>query len=85
MVEKAQNSVKIAPGGDVTTGPRTVIHPKAWIVAEAAPMIGECNIIEEQTMIINGYPENIVFVSIILSLGRLILSTFGQIFLSLYE
>uniref|UniRef100_A0A670JRP9 Dynactin subunit 6 n=1 Tax=Podarcis muralis TaxID=64176 RepID=A0A670JRP9_PODMU len=29
MVEKAQNSVKIAPGGDVTTGPRTVIHPKA--------------------------------------------------------
>uniref|UniRef100_A0A670JRQ4 Dynactin subunit 6 n=1 Tax=Podarcis muralis TaxID=64176 RepID=A0A670JRQ4_PODMU len=59
MVEKAQNSVKIAPGGDVTTGPRTVIHPKAWIVAEAAPMIGECNIIEEQTIIINGYPENI--------------------------
>uniref|UniRef100_K7FG13 Dynactin subunit 6 n=1 Tax=Pelodiscus sinensis TaxID=13735 RepID=K7FG13_PELSI len=63
-------SVKIAPGavvcveseikGDVTIGPRTVIHPKARIIAEAGPIvIGEGNLIEEQTLIINGYPENI--------------------------
>ncbi|XP_053886973.1 dynactin subunit 6 isoform X3 [Malaclemys terrapin pileata] len=62
--------VKIAPGavvcveseirGDVTIGPRTVIHPKARIIAEAGPIvIGEGNLIEEQTLIINGYPENI--------------------------
>ncbi|KAH0628502.1 hypothetical protein JD844_009778 [Phrynosoma platyrhinos] len=62
--------VKIAPGavvcveseikGDVTIGPRTVIHPKARIIAEAGPIvIGEGNLIEEQAIIINGYPENI--------------------------
>uniref|UniRef100_A0A8V0XRY9 Dynactin subunit 6 n=1 Tax=Gallus gallus TaxID=9031 RepID=A0A8V0XRY9_CHICK len=62
--------VKIAPGavvcveseirGDVTIGPRTVIHPKARIIAEAGPIvIGEGNLIEEQALIINGYPENI--------------------------
>ncbi|KAM6473096.1 dynactin subunit 6 [Python bivittatus] len=70
MAEKAQKSVKIAPGavvcveseikGDVTIGPRTVIHPKARIIAEAGPIvIGEGNLIEEQAIIINGYPENI--------------------------
>ncbi|XP_041252830.1 dynactin subunit 6 [Onychostruthus taczanowskii] len=70
MAEKAQKSVKIAPGavvcveseirGDVTIGPRTVIHPKARIIAEAGPIvIGEGNLIEEQALIINGYPENI--------------------------
>uniref|UniRef100_A0A8V0Y4G7 Dynactin subunit 6 n=1 Tax=Gallus gallus TaxID=9031 RepID=A0A8V0Y4G7_CHICK len=64
------HSVKIAPGavvcveseirGDVTIGPRTVIHPKARIIAEAGPIvIGEGNLIEEQALIINGYPENI--------------------------
>uniref|UniRef100_A0A8C8BLP2 Dynactin subunit 6 n=2 Tax=Telluraves TaxID=3073808 RepID=A0A8C8BLP2_9STRI len=70
MAEKVQKSVKIAPGavvcveseirGDVTIGPRTVIHPKARIIAEAGPIvIGEGNLIEEQALIINGYPENI--------------------------
>uniref|UniRef100_A0ABI7YKV8 Dynactin subunit 6 n=1 Tax=Felis catus TaxID=9685 RepID=A0ABI7YKV8_FELCA len=64
MAEKAQKSVKIAPGavvcveseirGDVTIGPRTVIHPKARIIAEAGPIvIGEGNLIEEQALIIN--------------------------------
>uniref|UniRef100_A0A674INQ6 Dynactin subunit 6 n=1 Tax=Terrapene triunguis TaxID=2587831 RepID=A0A674INQ6_9SAUR len=59
-------TVKIAPGavvcveseirGDVTIGPRTVIHPKARIIAEAGPIvIGEGNLIEEQTLIINGF------------------------------
>uniref|UniRef100_A0A8C6QLR3 Dynactin subunit 6 n=1 Tax=Nannospalax galili TaxID=1026970 RepID=A0A8C6QLR3_NANGA len=58
MAEKTQKSVKIAPGavvcveseirGDVTIGPRTVIHPKAWIIAEAGPIIiGEGNLIED--------------------------------------
>ncbi|XP_007174117.1 dynactin subunit 6 isoform X1 [Balaenoptera acutorostrata] len=62
--------VKIAPGavvcveseirGDVTIGPRTVIHPKARIIAEAGPIvIGEGNLIEEQALIINAHPENI--------------------------
>ncbi|XP_077996578.1 dynactin subunit 6-like [Glandiceps talaboti] len=57
-------SVKIGAGavvcveaeirGDVTIGPRTVIHPKARIVAEGGPIIiGECNLIEEQAFIIN--------------------------------
>uniref|UniRef100_A0A672UYD9 Dynactin subunit 6 n=1 Tax=Strigops habroptila TaxID=2489341 RepID=A0A672UYD9_STRHB len=70
MAEKGQKSVKIAPGavvcveseirGDVTVGPRTVIHPKARIIAEAGPIIiGEGNLIEEQALIVNGYPENI--------------------------
>ncbi|XP_042790368.1 dynactin subunit 6 isoform X1 [Neofelis nebulosa] len=63
-------SVKIAPGavvcveseirGDVTIGPRTVIHPKARIIAEAGPIvIGEGNLIEEQALIINAHPDNI--------------------------
>ncbi|XP_067106986.1 dynactin subunit 6-like [Osmerus mordax] len=66
----AQKSVKIAAGavvcveseikGDVTIGPRTVVHPKARIIAEAGPIIiGEGNLIEEQAVIINSYPENI--------------------------
>ncbi|XP_028657984.1 dynactin subunit 6 [Erpetoichthys calabaricus] len=65
-----QKSVKIAPGavvcveseirGEVTIGPRTVVHPKARILAEAGPIIiGEGNLIEEQAVIINSYPENI--------------------------
>uniref|UniRef100_A0A8C7WUN6 Dynactin subunit 6 n=1 Tax=Oryzias sinensis TaxID=183150 RepID=A0A8C7WUN6_9TELE len=64
-------SVKIAAGavvcveseirGDVTIGPRTVVHPKARIIAEAGPIvIGEGNLIEEQALIINSYPENIM-------------------------
>ncbi|PWA32691.1 hypothetical protein CCH79_00012394, partial [Gambusia affinis] len=66
----AQKSVKIAAGavvcveseirGDVTIGTRTVVHPKARIIAEAGPIvIGEGNLIEEQALIINSYPENI--------------------------
>uniref|UniRef100_A0A8C2YIT1 Dynactin subunit 6 n=2 Tax=Chinchilla lanigera TaxID=34839 RepID=A0A8C2YIT1_CHILA len=42
------------------TGPRTVIHPKARIIAEAGPIvIGEGNLIEEQALIINSHPDNI--------------------------
>lgn len=65
-----QKSVKIAASavvcveseirGDVTIGPRTVVHPKARIIAEAGPIIiGEGNLIEEQALIINSYPEKI--------------------------
>lgn len=47
--------------GDVTIGARTVVHPKARIIAEAGPIvIGEGNLIEEQALIINSYPENIM-------------------------
>lgn len=61
-------SVKIAPGavvcveseirGQVTIGTRTVIHPKARIIADAGPIIiGENNLIEEQVVIINRLPD----------------------------
>ncbi|KAA8582473.1 hypothetical protein FQN60_006144 [Etheostoma spectabile] len=67
----AQKSAKIAAGavvcveseirGDVSIGARTVVHPKARIIAEAGPIIiGEGNLIEEQALIINSYPENIL-------------------------
>uniref|UniRef100_A0A7N6AXX1 Dynactin subunit 6 n=1 Tax=Anabas testudineus TaxID=64144 RepID=A0A7N6AXX1_ANATE len=47
--------------GDVSIGARTVVHPKARIIAEAGPVIiGEGNLIEEQALIINSYPENIM-------------------------
>lgn len=37
-----------------STGARTVVHPKARIIAEAGPIvIGEGNLIEEQALIIN--------------------------------
>ena len=40
--------------GDVSIGSKTVIHPKAEIIAEAGPIIiGENNLIEERTRIIN--------------------------------
>lgn len=43
------------------SGARTVVHPKARIIAEAGPIvIGEGNLIEEQALIINSYPENIL-------------------------
>lgn len=42
--------------GDITIGPRTVIHPRASIIAEAGPIIiGEGNIIEEMATIVNRY------------------------------
>uniref|UniRef100_A0A8C6TXW1 Dynactin subunit 6 n=1 Tax=Neogobius melanostomus TaxID=47308 RepID=A0A8C6TXW1_9GOBI len=64
-------SAKIAAGavvcvesdikGDVTIGARTVVHPKARIIAESGPIvIGEGNLIEEQALIINSFPENIM-------------------------
>uniref|UniRef100_A0A7N5JZ21 Dynactin subunit 6 n=1 Tax=Ailuropoda melanoleuca TaxID=9646 RepID=A0A7N5JZ21_AILME len=61
ITEKAQKSVKIAPvcaakeiRGDVTTGPRTVIHSKAPIIAEAGQMvIAEVSLIEKQVLIVN--------------------------------
>ncbi|XP_033208532.1 dynactin subunit 6 [Belonocnema kinseyi] len=44
--------------GDITIGPRTVVHPKAIILAESGPIIiGEGNIIEEMATIINRLPE----------------------------
>lgn len=57
-------SVKIAVGalvceesilkGDITIGPKTIIHPRASIIAEAGPIIiGEGNIIEEMATIAN--------------------------------
>ncbi len=40
--------------GDITIGARTVIHPKAQIIAESGPIIiGENNLIEEYAKIIN--------------------------------
>ena len=59
--------VRITPGalvcneaeilGDVTIGAKTIIHPKARIVAEQGPIvIGEGNLFEEQTLIINRTP-----------------------------
>ncbi|XP_042897734.1 dynactin subunit 6 isoform X1 [Parasteatoda tepidariorum] len=60
----SKSKVTIAPGaivckecelqGDVTIGSRTIIHPKARIIAETAPIIiGEANLIEEQVHIWN--------------------------------
>jgi dynactin-6 len=40
--------------GDVSIGARTVVHPRAVIIAEAGPIIiGENNLIEEQAHIVN--------------------------------
>ncbi|XP_012147918.2 dynactin subunit 6 isoform X2 [Megachile rotundata] len=45
--------------GDITIGPRTVIHPRASIIAEAGPIIiGEGNIIEEMATIANRLPAD---------------------------
>ena len=58
-------SVQIAPGalvcedrvelvGDITIGSRTLIHPSVKIIAQGGPIfIGDNNLIEEQTVIIN--------------------------------
>ncbi|XP_063977959.1 dynactin subunit 6 isoform X2 [Diachasmimorpha longicaudata] len=62
-----RSNVKIAAGavvcdesilkGDITIGPKTVVHPRASIIAEAGPIfIGEGNIIEEMASIINRLP-----------------------------
>ncbi|XP_064645297.1 dynactin subunit 6-like [Lineus longissimus] len=65
--EAPRSSVKIAQTavvcsecelkGDITIGARTVVHPKAKILAEAGPIIiGENNLIEEQVEITNRGP-----------------------------
>ncbi|CAE1166291.1 DCTN6 [Acanthosepion pharaonis] len=44
--------------GDISIGSRTIIHPRAKIIAEAGPIIiGENNLIEEGVQIINRFPE----------------------------
>lgn len=44
--------------GDITIGTKTVIHPRASIIAEAGPIIiGEGNIIEEMAVIANRLPH----------------------------
>ncbi|XP_064102389.1 dynactin subunit 6-like isoform X2 [Macrobrachium nipponense] len=66
-VKTPMGTVKVTPGavvcleadyfGDISIGTRTVIHPKARIIAEAGPIIiGEANLIEEQAQIINRLP-----------------------------
>nr|ALS04445.1 dynactin subunit 4 [Acartia pacifica] len=63
-----KSNIKIAPGaivcnecelkGDISIGAKTVIHPKARIIAEAGPIIiGENNLIEEQSQILNIDPS----------------------------
>jgi len=58
------SSLTVSPGavvcneskllGEVSIGARTVVHPKATIIAEAGPIIiGENNLIEEQAVIVN--------------------------------
>ena len=43
--------------GDVTIGPRSVVHTRARIVAEGGPIVlGSANLIEEQAQIINRLP-----------------------------
>jgi dynactin-6 len=45
--------------GDISIGTRTVVHPKAQIIAEAGPIIiGENNLIEERAKIINAKDPN---------------------------
>ncbi|XP_008557283.1 dynactin subunit 6 [Microplitis demolitor] len=62
-------NVKIAAGaivcdesilkGDITIGPRTIVHPRASILAEDGPIvIGEGNIIEEMATIMNRSPPD---------------------------
>nr|CAD7396005.1 unnamed protein product [Timema poppensis] len=63
-----EGSIKILPGalvckecdlqGEITIGSMTIVHPKVTIIAEAGPIIiGENNLIEEQTSIINRLPQ----------------------------
>lgn len=49
--------------GDISVGTRTVVHPKARILARAGPIrIGESNLIEEQVEIVNDTPNTILIV-----------------------
>ena len=67
MASQSARKVKITPGavvcqeaeikGEVSIGAKTVVHPKARIVAEKGPIIiGDGNLIEEQTLLINSHP-----------------------------
>ncbi|XP_065064450.1 dynactin subunit 6-like [Rhopilema esculentum] len=67
MASKASSKIRITPGavvcqeaeikGEVTIAARTVVHPKARIIAEhGSIIIGEGNLIEEQTLIWNSTP-----------------------------
>ncbi|XP_074661363.1 dynactin subunit 6-like [Tubulanus polymorphus] len=71
------SSLKIAQGavvctecelrGEITIGSRTVVHPKARIIAEGGPIIiGESNLIEEQVEIINKKSENNEIVTMVI-------------------
>ncbi|XP_077260952.1 dynactin subunit 6 [Temnothorax americanus] len=62
-------NLKIAPGavvceesilkGDISIGAKTIIHPRACILAEAGPIIiGEGNIVEEMATIANRLPSD---------------------------
>nr|CAG4636650.1 EOG090X0I48 [Eubosmina coregoni]SVE70168.1 EOG090X0I48 [Eubosmina coregoni] len=73
------SSVKIASGaivcsecdlqGDITIGTRTVIHPRARIIASSGPIIiGENNIIEEQVQIINKSEDDVN--SVVMTIGN---------------
>lgn len=63
----SKSKAKITPGavvcqeaelkGEITIAAKTVVHPKARIIAEHGPIIiGEGNLIEEQTLIWNSTP-----------------------------
>lgn len=56
---------KMRPFFLMFTGARTVVHPKARIIAEAGPIIiEEGNLIEEQALIINRYCVYYNFISL---------------------
>lgn len=49
--------------GDISVGTRTVIHPKARIIAKEGPIrIGESNLIEEQVEIVNSTPNSVLVI-----------------------
>ena len=65
--KSTSSKIKIAPGavvcqeaelkGEISIAAKTVVHPKARIIAEQGPIIiGEGNLIEEQTLIWNSTP-----------------------------
>ena len=69
----SKSKIRITPGavvcqeaelkGEVTIAAKTVVHPKARIIAEQGPIvIGESNLIEEQALIINSTPGKIMVI-----------------------
>ncbi|XP_057291209.1 dynactin subunit 6-like [Hydractinia symbiolongicarpus] len=72
-IPATKGQIKITPGalvcneaeiiGDVSIGVRTVVHPKARIIAEGGPIIiGDGNLIEEQTLITNRRPGHTLLI-----------------------